>query len=60
MNTDLDRLSQLSLNGREIKNLVKTSQLLSQKNGGAGTMDRLYLLAQKRVKALALLAERGT
>lgn len=60
MDTDLDRLSQLALNGREIKNLVKTSQLLSHKHGGVGTMDRLYVLAEKRVKALALLAERGT
>lgn len=56
LGSDLDKISQLSLNGREIKNLVKTSQLLSQKNGGVGTMERLYMLAEKRVKALALLA----
>lgn len=54
---DLDRLSQLSLNGREIKNLVKTSQMLSRKDGGMGSMDKLYLLAEKRVRALKLLAK---
>lgn len=59
MNEHLDRLSRLALNGREIKNLVKTSQLLMWKNGGNGALDRLYLLAEKRVRALQLLAERG-
>lgn len=60
MEADLEKLSRLSLNGREIKNLVKTSQLLSQKTGGFGSMEKLYFLAEKRVHALKLLAERGT
>lgn len=60
MEADLEKLSRLCLNGREIKNLVKTSQLLSQKNGGFGSMEKLYFLAEKRVHALKLLAERGT
>ncbi|KAJ0118261.1 hypothetical protein J7T55_009044 [Diaporthe amygdali] len=60
MEGDLEKLSRLSLNGREIKNLVKTSQLLSQKTGGLGSMEKLYFLAEKRVHALKLLAERGT
>ncbi|KAK7711282.1 hypothetical protein SLS64_005304 [Diaporthe eres] len=60
MEADLEKLSRLCLNGREIKNLVKTSQLLSQKTGGFGSMEKLYFLAEKRVHALKLLAERGT
>jgi SpoVK/Ycf46/Vps4 family AAA+-type ATPase len=59
MEADLEKLSRLSLNGREIKNLVKTSQLLSQKAGGFGSMEKLYFLAEKRVRAMKLLAERG-
>lgn len=60
MEGDLEKLSLLCLNGREIKNLVKTSQLLSQKSGGFGSMEKLCFLAEKRVHALRLLAERGT
>lgn len=60
MEADLEKLSRLCLNGREIKNLVKTSQLLSQKTGGVGSMQKLYFLTEKRVHALKLLAERGT
>lgn len=49
----LDELSQLRLNGREIKNLIKSAQLLSMKNlGGKVPVDRLLLLANKRVEAL--------
>ncbi|RYP51901.1 hypothetical protein DL768_002869 [Monosporascus sp. mg162] len=51
----LDKLSHLNLNGREIKNLIKSAQLLSLKRGGKVPMDRLYMLADKRVQALAAL-----
>ncbi|RYO81176.1 hypothetical protein DL766_009864 [Monosporascus sp. MC13-8B] len=51
----LDKLSHLNLNGREIKNLIKSAQLLSLKSGGKVPMDRLYMLADKRVQALAAL-----
>ncbi|KAK3323006.1 P-loop containing nucleoside triphosphate hydrolase protein [Apodospora peruviana] len=52
---NLARLCMLSLNGREIKNLIKSAQLLSVKAGGQVTVDRLYMLAEKRVNALKLL-----
>jgi hypothetical protein len=48
----LDKLSQLKLNGREIKNLIKSAQLLSLKSCGKVPVDRLLLLAEKRVQAL--------
>ncbi|KAK8079549.1 hypothetical protein PG997_007367 [Apiospora hydei] len=51
----LEKLSHLNLNGREIKNLIKSAQLLSLKSGGKVPMDRLYMLADKRVQALNLL-----
>ncbi|KAH9987836.1 hypothetical protein F4779DRAFT_611294 [Xylariaceae sp. FL0662B] len=51
----LDKLSQLCLNGREIKNLIKSAQLLSLKSGDKVPMNRLYMLANKRVQALKLL-----
>jgi SpoVK/Ycf46/Vps4 family AAA+-type ATPase len=50
--TSLDQLSQLKLNGREIKNLIKSAQLLSMKELGKVPVDRLLLLADKRVQAL--------
>lgn len=50
----LKRLSKLKPNDREIKNLVKTSQLLSQKAGGFGSMEKLCFVAEKRVHALKL------
>ncbi|KAK3368676.1 P-loop containing nucleoside triphosphate hydrolase protein [Podospora didyma] len=56
---ELDKLSELKLNGREIKNLIKSAQLLSIKANGKVTYDRLYSLAEKRVAALKLLAEQG-
>ncbi|KAK0627316.1 P-loop containing nucleoside triphosphate hydrolase protein [Immersiella caudata] len=46
---DLDRLAELKLNGREIKNLIKTAQLLSYKTGGFVTSEKLHMLAEKRV-----------
>lgn len=55
---DLDRLSELHLNGREIKNLIKSALLLSaRQDGGRVTAERLYTLADKRVRALRMLAE---
>ncbi|KAH6871416.1 P-loop containing nucleoside triphosphate hydrolase protein [Thelonectria olida] len=51
----LDKLSELSLNGREIKNLIKSAQLLSLKSGDKVPMERLFLLADKRVQALKCL-----
>jgi hypothetical protein len=51
----LVELSKLNLNGREIKNLIKSAQLLSLKSGGRVPMDRLYLLADKRTQALSAL-----
>lgn len=51
----LEKLSHLTLNGREIKNLIKSAQLLSIKSGGKVPMDRLYMLADKRVQALQAL-----
>jgi len=55
--TDLDELSELDLNGREIKNLIKTAQLLSFKSKGIVTADRLRMLAEKRVQALEMLKD---
>jgi hypothetical protein len=52
---DLDRLADLPLNGREIKNLLKTAQLLSARSGGKVKAERLYMLADKRVQALKML-----
>jgi hypothetical protein len=57
LEADLDKLSGIMLNGREIKNLVKTAQLLSAKQGQNVTIDRLLMLAEKRAKALQLLLE---
>ena len=53
--SDLDRLADLPLNGREIKNLLKTAQLLSVRSGGRVKAKRLYMLADKRVQALKML-----
>lgn len=52
---DLDALAELKLNGREIKNLIKTAQLLSFKSGGKVTAQRLRVLAEKRIEALSVL-----
>ncbi|KAK4041355.1 P-loop containing nucleoside triphosphate hydrolase protein [Parachaetomium inaequale] len=54
---DLDRLSALPLNGREIKNLLKSAQLLNSRTGGRVTAERLYMLADKRVSALKMLED---
>jgi hypothetical protein len=54
--SSLDELSKLQLNGREIKNLIKSAQLLSLKDSGKVPVDRLLLLADKRVQALKELS----
>ncbi|TRX88355.1 hypothetical protein FHL15_010731 [Xylaria flabelliformis] len=51
-NEYLDKLSQLPLNGREIKNLIKSVRLLSVKRGCKVSMARVHLLAERRVEAL--------
>ncbi|KAK6087597.1 ATPase [Seiridium cupressi] len=53
--SSLEKLSHLSLNGRVIKSLIKSAQLLSLKSGGEVPMDRLYMLADKRNQALRVL-----
>ncbi|KAK4454470.1 P-loop containing nucleoside triphosphate hydrolase [Podospora aff. communis PSN243] len=55
----LDRLSKLALNGREIKNLVKTAQLLSHKTGGFVTSEKLCMLAEKRVDVMQMMQSAG-
>ncbi|KAK4149361.1 P-loop containing nucleoside triphosphate hydrolase protein [Chaetomidium leptoderma] len=57
---DLDRLSTLPLNGREIKNLIKSAQLLSARSGGKVTAERLCMLADKRVAALKMLEDHNS
>lgn len=53
--TEIDSLAELKLNGREIKNLIKTAQLLSFRSGGKVTAERLRVLAEKRIEALSVL-----
>ncbi|KAL2123552.1 hypothetical protein VTJ04DRAFT_4007 [Mycothermus thermophilus] len=54
---DIDRLAALPLNGREIKNLLKSAQLLATRRGTLLTADKLFLLADRRVAALRMLEE---
>lgn len=54
---DLDELAEVKLNGREIKNLIKSAHLLSLKGTKKIGMDRLMMLAQNRMKALSALAD---
>jgi hypothetical protein len=54
---DMDKLAEIELNGREIKNLIKSAHLLSLKSGGVLKADRLLMLAQNRVTALSGLKE---
>ena len=51
----LESLSEFNLNGREIKNLIKSAQLLSFKSGAKVSTEQLGVLAANRVKALCLL-----
>ncbi|KAJ9144054.1 P-loop containing nucleoside triphosphate hydrolase protein [Pleurostoma richardsiae] len=52
---DLDKLAEVKLNGREIKNLVKSANLLSLKSGDKIGMARLTMLANNRIEALDAL-----
>ncbi|KAI7767306.1 hypothetical protein LZL87_009708 [Fusarium oxysporum] len=52
---EMGKLAEMKLNGREIKNLTKSSHLLGLKNGGVIQVDRLLMLAQNRVAALGEL-----
>lgn len=54
-NKDLDGLEKLRLNGREIKNLIKSSQLLGYKRGRRVDAASLMILAKKRPVALEKL-----
>jgi len=56
---DLDQLAEIRLNGREIKNLIKSAQLLNIGTGKRVTVERLIMLAKKRVGALEMLTEHG-
>jgi hypothetical protein len=51
----LEKLSHLKINGREIKNLIKSAQLLGWKNRGKIPIDSIYMLADKRCQALEML-----
>lgn len=52
----LDALSKMELNGREIKNLIKSAHLLTLKGGERISTERLVMLAQNRLQALEMLA----
>ncbi|QGI68221.1 hypothetical protein CEK27_012192 [Fusarium fujikuroi] len=52
---EIKKLAEMKLNGREIKNLIKSAHLLGLKNGGVIQVDRLMMLAQNRVAALGEL-----
>jgi len=55
---DLDRLAESKLNGREIKNLIKSAHLLSLKDSAKIGLERLSMLCDNRTRALALLEAR--
>lgn len=57
---ELDTLSEIGLNGREIKNLIKSAHLLSLKGQDKITAKRLHMLAENRLQALEALAANGT
>jgi SpoVK/Ycf46/Vps4 family AAA+-type ATPase len=54
---DLDELSRIGLNGREIKNLIKSAHMLTLKNGDKITAQRLTSLAYNRIEALGALTD---
>ena len=56
---DVEKLVEFKLNGREIKNLIKSAHLLSLKGAEKIGISLLTMLAQNRLKALATLAEPG-
>ncbi|KAI0423571.1 hypothetical protein F5Y09DRAFT_348712 [Xylaria sp. FL1042] len=49
----LEKLSHLPLNGCEIKNLIKSMRMRLLKSGRKVAMERVYMLAERRVQALA-------
>lgn len=53
----MDELARIPLNGREIKNLIKSAHLLTLKGGEKITKDRLKMLAENRLLALDSLNE---
>lgn len=55
---DLDRLAQINLNGREIKNLIKSARmlLLGDKGTGVSPLDRLDMLVNNRTRALGIMS----
>lgn len=56
---DLDGLAELKLNGREIKNLIKSAHLLSLKGQEKIDMERLWMLADNRISTLTTLEIKG-
>ena len=52
---DFDRLAAFDINGREIKNLIKSALLLAFEDQSKVTMGHLQRLAAMRVKAQRLL-----
>ncbi|KAJ4421393.1 hypothetical protein N0V82_003774 [Gnomoniopsis sp. IMI 355080] len=52
----LEELSKIQLNGREIKNLIKSAHLLSLKDGEVISLTRLQTLAENRDRALRALS----
>lgn len=56
---DLDKLAELHLNGREIKNLIKSAHLLSLKGQEKIDMQRLWMLADNRISTLSSLEVNG-
>ncbi|PTB66806.1 P-loop containing nucleoside triphosphate hydrolase protein [Trichoderma citrinoviride] len=52
---DYDRLAELKLNGREIKNLIKSARLLNMKSRQPVTTERLAQLAEMRITAMEML-----
>jgi hypothetical protein len=56
---DVERLADVCLNGREIRNLVKSAHLLALQSGDRISGARLEELAKGRVRALDALAVAG-
>lgn len=52
----LDKLSEIQLDGREIKNLIKSAHLLSLKGGRGIPLARLQALAENLNRALEALS----
>lgn len=54
---DLEGLSKLDINGREIKNLVKGALLLAREDDTRVTIGYLHTLAKMRLRAKQVLSE---